>query len=339
MKLSKINQELLSVSKELVKFHGFSLSDEFDSRDGYIVANIKCYDYLDDDDVRKICKDFGYSEDIIEQVICEFDDERLYNTWNHAAENFIHDLREDLSNHYAIKDSPYSGDLKDFGDALIRLRLDHRHMYCFGRSGGWFSIMKDETFDYNYEYGDCYADDVMSLNDTVDNHAFNLMLNDIDIDSSNKRKVINEIKDRISQIEQYIEDIRIVLETISKWAKNGKENALYQLECDIELWVYDTIQGNERIDTIKAEEDDIIVTSQGIKVHADECVYMYNTLSKLIKENEDKEFIKCQNMKVGNFNVTSLAKKDGKWIVKIGCHKIALEQANEILKNLNELAL
>lgn len=60
--LNKINTKIVDLVKELEAISENGL--DFETRNGYIVANIKCYEWIDQTDVLKICKDNNYSEKV-----------------------------------------------------------------------------------------------------------------------------------------------------------------------------------------------------------------------------------------------------------------------------------
>lgn len=109
MKLSKINQEILDVTNRLREIEDFTATDEFDTREGHIVANVKVYQWLELDDLEEIIKD--NTEEIKELVREEFDNDRLNSAADHAKEWAVTSHKEQmedkvhLDNYYERKEA------------------------------------------------------------------------------------------------------------------------------------------------------------------------------------------------------------------------------------------
>lgn len=91
--LSKINAEIKSILNSINEYSELDLNNEFDTRDGYIVANIKVYDWLKDDDVLKVIEN-NQLENYKTEILEEFDDNRLSNIYNHVCETEVSYLKE-----------------------------------------------------------------------------------------------------------------------------------------------------------------------------------------------------------------------------------------------------
>jgi hypothetical protein len=106
--ISKINEELFNVLTTIEGLTEGEKSEDFNTRDGKICANIKVYDYLSTNDLESVLKDkqlTPYQQSLVTE---EFNDIRLDNILNHVCESEVHCLKEqyedscDLSNWGAI---------------------------------------------------------------------------------------------------------------------------------------------------------------------------------------------------------------------------------------------
>jgi hypothetical protein len=116
--LNKINTKILEVTKELQSISENEL--DFETRDGYIVANIKCYEWIDQTDVLKICEENNYSKKVTKKVIKEFNNDRLSNIQQHFNEMEVSYLKE------KYKDNV---DISDIDSILMVHRLVHNYGY------------------------------------------------------------------------------------------------------------------------------------------------------------------------------------------------------------------
>lgn len=104
--ISKINEKIFSLVSELNDLE--NQDHDFNTRGNKIVANIKVYDWIDNDDVLKICQDQNYSKKQTKKVCKEFNDDRLINVHNHVCEDLVSNLKDqyesncDISNFTTI---------------------------------------------------------------------------------------------------------------------------------------------------------------------------------------------------------------------------------------------
>jgi predicted nucleic acid-binding protein len=105
--LSQINEEIKSVLNSINEFSEMDLKQRFNTRDGYIVANIKVYDYLSEEDIKEAIKE-NNAQELSIQILEEFDENRLNNIYNHVCENEVNYLKEkyekkcDLTDFYSV---------------------------------------------------------------------------------------------------------------------------------------------------------------------------------------------------------------------------------------------
>jgi hypothetical protein len=81
--ISKINEELFSVLTTIEELTEGEKSENFNTREGKICANIKVYDYFDTDDLKSVLKDkqlTPYQQNLVTE---EFNENRLNSIYNH----------------------------------------------------------------------------------------------------------------------------------------------------------------------------------------------------------------------------------------------------------------
>jgi hypothetical protein len=104
--ISKINETIFNLVSEIAELQ--DTKHDFDTRSGKICANIKVYEWIDEDDVLTICKKKNISPKQAKKVLKEFNEDRLNNIHSHVCEDEIRSLKEqyedncDLSNFAAI---------------------------------------------------------------------------------------------------------------------------------------------------------------------------------------------------------------------------------------------
>jgi len=94
MPLSKINQELQCLAKRVLEINEYEPSSDFQISDGYIVANVKVYEWLRLDDVKDVCKKLGIV--YTPTIEGEFSKDRLNNIQSHVIEFGREDIRDNL---------------------------------------------------------------------------------------------------------------------------------------------------------------------------------------------------------------------------------------------------
>jgi len=105
-KLSKVNSEIQALTSSILEIESYEATNDFNTRDGHICANIRVYDWLDDDDVKKIIKDndLQHAE---EEILIEFDENRQNNIFNHFCETEVYYLKDKYENNCDLN-NPYN---------------------------------------------------------------------------------------------------------------------------------------------------------------------------------------------------------------------------------------
>lgn len=101
--LSKINQTILDIINEMVEIEETEHHKDFDTRDGKICANIKVYEWMDEDDVKKVIADNNLSH-FEEEILEEFDEDRLNSIYNHNCEDWVTQWKEQYESNCDLSD-------------------------------------------------------------------------------------------------------------------------------------------------------------------------------------------------------------------------------------------
>lgn len=180
-KISKANQEIFELLQKANEINEFEPNQDYDTRESYICANIKVYEWLNDDDVKEVVKNLN--DDDKEIVLEEFNENRLNSIYNHVCQNetdYMKDFiggcshtnfnkakrafQENLKNECSLslrfyhehfkKEFSKFKDLPSFIKHLEKTyseeykefyflqMLDSKNVWQFGRSGGWLSVAK-----------------------------------------------------------------------------------------------------------------------------------------------------------------------------------------------------
>ena len=103
--LSKINLEIKEVLNSINDYSESEIKNRFNTRDGYIVANIKVYDYLSESDILNTIKDYSnITESTKFAILEEFNSERLNNVFYHVCESEVSYLKEKYEGNCDITD-------------------------------------------------------------------------------------------------------------------------------------------------------------------------------------------------------------------------------------------
>jgi len=102
--LSKINQEIIDLYNRVEEIEEYDATSDFDTRDGRIVANIKTYSWIDQDDLLDIINPLNLTEAQKQDVLDEFDDERLNNIYYHSCEDFVRGWKDELEDRCHLND-------------------------------------------------------------------------------------------------------------------------------------------------------------------------------------------------------------------------------------------
>jgi hypothetical protein len=104
--LSKVNEKIKELAAEIIEIESYSADDDFDTREKSICANIKVYEWIDEDDVLDIVKKHNiqaHEEDILE----EFNEDRRNSIHNHTSEYEVGYLKEKHEDNVDL-DNPYN---------------------------------------------------------------------------------------------------------------------------------------------------------------------------------------------------------------------------------------
>lgn len=314
--LSKINEELLAKIKELCQWHEWDCSEEFDVREGSIVACIKVRNYLDETDIETVIATLGMQK-FRKKILKEFNGERLENTFSHALEMDVEDIQYSLDNHVDCFPQAIQEALTNF--------IPAKQVRTYGRSGGYLAICDKLYFECNNEDIDIFCSDVLYDAEGMTNKEFNDLLKENDMDFfGTKKQTIKAINERIKEIETCISSVHTVIDYAEDCAKEW--TAIGQLECDIESFIES--ENYFILDTISIF-DNTIKTSRGLSVPLEEAKKALSTIICLIPTKGKK--VALNDIKIGNYIATKLFKKKKRWIVQVGCHKIELNHAKQIL--------
>jgi hypothetical protein len=83
--LSGINQKIKDLANQVLEIENYNVNDYFNTREGKICANIRVYEWLDKEDVKNVIKNQN-AELYKDEILNEFDDNRLENIYHHISE-------------------------------------------------------------------------------------------------------------------------------------------------------------------------------------------------------------------------------------------------------------
>lgn len=102
--LSKINQTIVDLYNRVEEIMDYDAWGDFHTREGKIVACIKAYQWLDEDDVEKCIKDRHLSDETEHEIRDEFDSDRLSNIYWHCCELFVTSYKDELEGRVHLDD-------------------------------------------------------------------------------------------------------------------------------------------------------------------------------------------------------------------------------------------
>lgn len=348
MKLSKINLEIINFLEEVNEFVETDHTDDFQVRDGYLVACIKNYTYLDSDDVENYVKKLNenrknnsealISDVQLEMILKEFNDERLFGIKSHVNQWEYEDFKEHGNDYVGI--------------SKIGYKIDKDDIFTHGR-GGWMSFATEGAINFENNENDTTTvawDITEEFQDETTNAEFNELLEQYDFNfydcdkyqSLRKyRKEFQEMKDLVSQLKE-------VEEEIEDLAKNLDYK--YQLHHEIDEFINEGIgvEPNAKIDSIV---DGTIYTSMGANVPMDSALRLMKEVDEMVKSNDYKElengsFLTIldefgdEGISIGRFVAEKVIKKANTIeekeidtpIIKIGCHRLDFNACKETIK-------
>lgn len=101
--MNKINETLKNLVGELIELQEYEAKNDFDTREGKICADIKVYDWFDEDDVINYI-DKEHSNFDKEDILQEFNEDRLNSIHNHTCENELSFLKEKYEDNCDVSD-------------------------------------------------------------------------------------------------------------------------------------------------------------------------------------------------------------------------------------------
>ena len=103
--LSKVNAQISDLTNRILEIEEYQAKGDFDTREGKICANIRVHEWLDEEDIESIIENDNL-QNVKNEILEEFDEERRNNIFNHFCEVEIDMLKEiyesnaDLNNPY-----------------------------------------------------------------------------------------------------------------------------------------------------------------------------------------------------------------------------------------------
>jgi hypothetical protein len=287
----KLLNKFKELRKKTIELSDFDINKEFNTRDGYIVANIKVYDYLNDKDLDKLIEKHNLTK--YKDVIKKKFDEDIYAKIDDSVRTreieYLREKYEDLVD-ITRKDNP---------EEHAKRTCVTIDCYILGRSGGWFSICKTDELEY---ITDIYSD-------------YNL----IDYDATEKglkllKDDFDPIEDYFKEIEDYIHDwefkvtsVKSIVKDIEDSKKHFKQMLIDELEERLLEYINglkycEVCKGIELYaDSLKNVNTGKVITVDDKKLFCNNCnkyvnTIKYNELSKEVKAiiNEAKKVAKAQ---------------------------------------------
>ena len=274
--ISKINEQIFSLLERANEINSFDASNDFDTREGYICGNIKVYEWLDRSDVEEHIKTLNLTEEEKENLLNEFDEDRLNSIYYHTCENEVSYFKDFVGlcattnfnkvwrAFNTIKDNFCSIELKyyynyieghenktfkefqkyfisknekDFQEYCILSQFDTKNVWQFGRSGGWLSFAEcNEVENFCEDEANMYYYLESAYNEG-NNKEFNEILKDYMYRYETKKDLIKRIEDAILCFDEKIEAVNWMLKHIEDEVKGFKENLLHQLGHEIEMYI------------------------------------------------------------------------------------------------------
>jgi predicted house-cleaning noncanonical NTP pyrophosphatase (MazG superfamily) len=104
--LARMNRYILSLYERIREIENYDASIDFNLRENMIVANIKVYEGLDEDDIDDLIENSlsGYeiTDNLIKDIKEEFNEDRLSNIYNHHCESFTEGWKDYLEGNDAM---------------------------------------------------------------------------------------------------------------------------------------------------------------------------------------------------------------------------------------------
>lgn len=344
MQLSKINKAILSLAQELNEY--INEPHDFDTRDGYIVANIKMKDFLSESDISATINPLNLDEEGRRRVMDEFNANRLWSITSHCAQWEIECFKEDINDHETYENP--NSDYQRFANAVNSLGVGSSDIWQFGRSGGWLSFIdeNDINFDYNQNDGTYLATEIAYYYDEdMTNDQFNELLKSyIDINKNfqaQKKELIREMKDGLFELRATINHCHHVIKWIEVLKNDFIDYCRERLRCEIIEFI------NEEFNTLPNAtiliKNNNVITSMGVSVSLNNAISLYKICKSAIHQSEASHVNVTQhelNEKIGQFRAEYVfLGPNNDWILKAGCHRIAFSHIDSVIASVQSLYL
>lgn len=308
---SKINQELISILKEINKFLGADHLEDFDYRGGYITANIKVYKWLDSDDVEKIIQKHNLKKR--GKILREFDEDRLFGIIDHVNQWEIECFKESFTWKEKTGDTGWD-------NALDIICADPDNVWQFGRSGGHLSFCKASELEFEYNENDATLDAsnfIEQFDENWSNYELNEFLkNELSTDYKNKHNHIKYYKQELSEMQAKVDARTYIKDEIERMAKGIDYSERLEHE------ILEFVNENQKTQNCSISIDgDNVKTSLGITVPLEPVKAFVSSLSLPL----DKKKVTI-GAKVEKWTIENARKKKNDWIIKAGCHRFSLNQ-------------
>lgn len=350
-KMSKINDQIISLSRAIDEINDYEASNDFDIRERHIVANIRVRDWLDEDDVLNYVKDRNLTQAEIEDLLSEFNDSRLDSITSHTGEWEIRYAKEMLEDRVHINNL----DERAFDYARF-LRGEKPKNDYYVKQFELFSkrknnsykqykafIQRTNKFDYEeanrldsftpevWQYGRsggwlsvCKADELE--NSYLEWEGITEENIDEILEGCDKRAVLKEMKESIAGWEFTFASIKHYVDLFEDNAKHFIECVRENMKSEIDEYLDGNLKTNCTIKIIK----EFVRTSLGVTVPLKEFMDSYSELMNELNNHKPGEKFEF-NRKVGNYTVENVTIDEDDVIIKAGCHRFSLNQIKEVV--------
>lgn len=368
--LSKINDEIASLVGQVLEIEAYEAKNDFNIRENHVVANIRVHDWIDEDDVLKVLKtndDLNLKDEILE----EFDEERLNSIHNHVCSMEVEYLKEKYEGRVHLNDyykqatqyarflnglevnEFYKTEFEKFSkrkhntkkDYLKYLKANHKWEFeqldklnsfepdCwqYGRSGGWFSICETSELEGQEFESYDFYADISYLEGIDDNNEFNRVLNE-ELDVCSINK-----REFLRELEEFVENWQFRFESISYFVEEIEESTKYFKECllqQLEHEIDEFIEHELEVEQSNVRvslKDNKVVTSLGVKVEQKEFIDALKRNLNLFTTLNNVGDKVDIKEKVGGYFVEYAKKIEDDILIKAGCHKFSFNNLRSIL--------
>lgn len=370
--LSKINEKIVSLYNRVTEIEEYDVnsSNDFNTRDGHIVANIKVYDWLNSDDVSDIVKRLNLVHEENE-IHDEFNEDRLTDIYHHTCENevsYAKEMYEDVVhlddyrnrvNAYDLwltsKTNPlekYKFYYECYGDEFVKFnKRKHntpkdyfKHLYK-NHKATIDERDKLESFEREvYQFGRSGGWLSLCESNELENQELGYWFDFSNVETNkefnehiyenfgySKKEMIKDMEEFISDWETKFENITYFIDEIEESVKGFKYALMAQLGHEIDTFVSDEIERKSSNVTINVNENTgKVKTTLGVSVDKDEFIEAYNVLLPELKDLAINDKIEI-NKKVGHYHVEYAKKVEDDILVKAGCHWFSINNIQSVL--------